>query len=255
MSVTPTPVDPLPLTPVATTTPAAAVAIPIDQSAQPGHDVRTAGTAAAPRRSPGPSRSSLKKDTVIGIRIDQAISSETAHADDKISAKVSRDVIVDGTTAIPAGMRLEGTVVTVERPTASNPRGKLDIQFTSLVRADNSRVAIVTETISREARDPNAAGTGSFDVNAFSAVVGGNSRAAAAVPHRFAVSNAKRTSRHSVARRITTDRSSHDGAVRSQSTAILNNSVQPPSASRSSSTSPCNGNTRGRGRHRVRQSR
>lgn len=120
----------------------------------------------------------LKKDTVIGIRLDDAVSSTTAKVDDKISAKVSRDVIVDRVTAIPAGTRLEGTVVHVERPSATTPKGKLAIRFTTLVRSDNTRVTIATDTISREASDPNESASNSFDVNAFSALVAGGNRTA-----------------------------------------------------------------------------
>ena len=135
-------------------------------------------TAAAPAKVPskektGPVRLTLKKDTVIGIRLDQEVSSETARVDDKISAKVSRDVIVDGTTAIPAGARLEGTIVLVERPTQTNPLGKLGVRFTALVRPDNSRVVLLTDTISREATDPSGA---PLNTNAFSTVVGGTAR-------------------------------------------------------------------------------
>jgi len=124
--------------------------------------------------APAKTRLTIKKDTVIGIRLDQEVSSETARVEDRISAKVSRDVIVDGTTAIPAGARLEGMIVRVERPTPANPRGKLAIRFTSLLRPDNSRVALSTDVISREAADP-AAGT-LLDTNAFSTVAGGGAR-------------------------------------------------------------------------------
>jgi hypothetical protein len=115
----------------------------------------------------------LKKDTVIGIRIDQPISTDASHVDDKISAKVSRDVVVDGTTAIPAGTRVEGVITRVERPTAANPRGKLGIQFTTIVRADNTRVTIATDTIYREASDASSTSGASYDANAFSALVSG----------------------------------------------------------------------------------
>lgn len=132
----------------------------------------TAQTQQAPAAAKrGPVTLTLKKDSVIGIRLDDAITSETARVDQKITAKVSRDVIVDGTTAIPAGAKLEGTVVRVERATAANPRGKIGIRFTALIRPDNTRMAIATDTILREAPDPSNTGAG-LDSNAFSAVVG-----------------------------------------------------------------------------------
>ena len=148
-------------------------AVPL-ASTPPRQTPPTAQVAAPAKTAAKPVSLTIKKDTVIGIRLDQEVSSETARVEDKISAKVSRDVIVDGTTAIPAGARLEGMIVQVERPTPANPRGKLAIRFTALVRPDNSRVALSTDMISREATDPAAGAL--LDTNAFSTLVGGGAR-------------------------------------------------------------------------------
>jgi hypothetical protein len=94
----------------------------------------------------------IKKDAVIGIHLDQTLTSDTARLDDRITARVARDVVVDGRTAIPAGARLEGAVTLVERNQATG-RGKLGIRFATLVLGDNTRIAIQTDTIFRES-DP-----------------------------------------------------------------------------------------------------
>ena len=91
----------------------------------------------------------VKKDAVIGIRLDQAILGDTARVDDKITAKVSRDVIVDGVTAIPAGTRLEGVITQIDRSAPGN-RGKIGLRFRTLVQADNTRVPLQTDVIFRE---------------------------------------------------------------------------------------------------------
>jgi hypothetical protein len=129
--------------------PTAAAAGPGVTQALPG-----AALVPAPRPAPAPSRTDsqtvvLPKDTVIGIRLDQALSGETAHVDDKITARVARDVVVDGVTAIPAGTRLEGTITEVDR-SARGKRGRVGLRFTTLVRADEARLAIPTEAIFRE---------------------------------------------------------------------------------------------------------
>ena len=91
---------------------------------------------AAPATKNGPVTLTLKKDSVIGIRLDQAVTTETAKVDEKITAKVSRDVIVDKVTAIPAGAKLEGTIVLVERgSTAFNSNA-----FSALVAGNAGRV-------------------------------------------------------------------------------------------------------------------
>ena len=168
--------SPLPTTSVATI---AAPAASVEPIVSPPTVIAAATQPAAPAASKStPVTVIIKKDTVIGIRIDQSISTEWAHVDDKISARVSRDVVVDGTTAIPAGTRVEGVVKVIERPTLANPRGKLGIRFSSIVRPDNTRVAIATDTIFREASEPTEPSGASLDVNAFTAVVSGNRAAA-----------------------------------------------------------------------------
>src|SRR6185436_1004570 len=57
----------------------------------------------------------VKQDSVVGIQLDQSVSSETARIEDRVTAKITRDVTVDGRTAIAAGTRLEGVVSLVER--------------------------------------------------------------------------------------------------------------------------------------------
>lgn len=114
----------------------------------------------------------VKKDAVIGIRLDEAITTETARVDDKITARVSRDVIVDGVTAIPSGTRLEGLVTLIDRGPRGG-RGKLGIRFNTLVRADETRVAIHTDTIFREG-EPVGESPAAFDARAALGAMVGN---------------------------------------------------------------------------------
>ena len=91
----------------------------------------------------------IKKDAVIGIRLDRSVTTSTAKVDDKVTARVSRDVVVDGRIAIPAGARLVGLVTMVERAGSTSGRERLGIRFNTLVLPDNTRMAIQTDTISR----------------------------------------------------------------------------------------------------------
>ena len=105
----------------------------------------------------------LKEDTVIGIRIDQTVSTDSSRVDDRITARVIRDVTVDGHTAIPSGARLEGIVSIVERMPHTADRRRLGIRFTTLILPDNKRVAIQTDQIFRESdvsAEPAAAVSG-----------------------------------------------------------------------------------------------
>ena len=100
----------------------------------------------------------VKKDSVIGVRLDRTVTTETAHIEDKVTARIERDVVVDDRTVIGAGARLEGTVVVIERGLHPTDRGRLGIKFTTLVLANNKRVPIQADTIFREADPPDDQG-------------------------------------------------------------------------------------------------
>ena len=92
----------------------------------------------------------IKKDAVIGIRIDRSVNAGTAKVDDKVTARISRDVVVDGRIAIPADARLEGLVTVVERAGSTSGRERLGIRFSTLILPDDTKMAIQTETIFRD---------------------------------------------------------------------------------------------------------
>ena len=93
-------------------------------------------------------------DSVIGLEIESAISSERARVEDPVVARVTRDVRVGNRVAIPAGSRATGEVTTVERGGRLKDRARLGVRFTSIVLADGTRVPIETETIYREGDSP-----------------------------------------------------------------------------------------------------
>ena len=106
----------------------------------------------------------VSADSVMGLQIENRISSETARIEDKVDAKVTRDVKVGDRVAIPAGSKALGSVMLVERGGKFKERARLGIRFHTLVLADGTRVPISTETIYREGEAPG---------NASAAKVGG----------------------------------------------------------------------------------
>jgi len=109
---------------------------------------------AEPPRAPEPPQKVFEEltvgaDSVIGIRMETTVSSETAKVEDRVEARVVRDVRSNGSVAIPAGSRLLGTVVTVERGGKFKEQGRLGIRFNTLVLADGTRLPVTTETITR----------------------------------------------------------------------------------------------------------
>ena len=119
-------------------------------------------TAAIPEsaRAPEPPQKTFEElvvaaDAVIGLQSETSLSSERARVEDKVEARVTRDVRVRGMVAIPAGSRALGSVVQVERGGRFKETARLGIRFNTIVLADGTRTAISTDTIYREGDPPS----------------------------------------------------------------------------------------------------
>ena len=112
-----------------------------------------------PVRAPEPPQRTFEElivsaDSVIGLQTENRITSETARIEDRVEARVTRDVKVGDRVAIPAGARAIGSVMQVERGGKFKERARLGIRFHTLVLADGTRVAISTDTIYRDGEAP-----------------------------------------------------------------------------------------------------
>ncbi|HEX3645730.1 MAG TPA: hypothetical protein VHT95_08980 [Vicinamibacterales bacterium] len=96
----------------------------------------------------------VSADSVIGLQTETRVSSETARVEDRVEARVTRDVRVGDHVAIPAGARAIGSVMLVERGGKFKEKARLGIRFHTLVLADGTRIPISTETIYREGEGP-----------------------------------------------------------------------------------------------------
>ena len=92
--------------------------------------------------------------SVIGLQIETPVSSERARLEDRVEARVMRDVAIDGRTAVPAGARAIGSVTLVEKGGKVKERARLGVRFHTLVLADGTQVPIRTEAILREGDSP-----------------------------------------------------------------------------------------------------
>lgn len=93
-------------------------------------------------------------DAVIGLQMEGAISSERARVEDRVVARVSRDVRVGSLVAIPSGARALGNVVIVERGGRVRERARVGIRFHTIELSDGSRLTISTDTIFRSGEAP-----------------------------------------------------------------------------------------------------
>jgi hypothetical protein len=96
----------------------------------------------------------IPADSVIGLQVENAISSDSARVEQQVRAKVTRDVRVQDRVAIPAGARAEGSITLVERGGRLKDQARLGIRFHTIVLADGTRLPINTETIYREGDSP-----------------------------------------------------------------------------------------------------
>jgi hypothetical protein len=96
----------------------------------------------------------LPADSVVGLQIDNAITSDRAKVEDQVRARVTRDVKVRDQVAIPAGARAEGSITLVDKGGRLKDQARLGIRFHTIVLADGTRLPINTETIYRDGESP-----------------------------------------------------------------------------------------------------
>jgi len=125
----------------------------------------------------------VSADSVIGLRIENTVSSEVAKVEDPVEARVTRDVRVGSEVAIPTGARVLGSVVQVERGGKMKTAARIGVRFHTLVLPDATRLPMQTEAIYREGKSPgqeSAAKVGAATVGGaiLGAIIGGGKGAA-----------------------------------------------------------------------------
>ena len=136
-------------------------ALPAPAESAPAPRVEERAERAAPEapRPPEPPQKTFEElvvsaDSVLGLQTENRISSETARVEDRVEARVTRDVKVGDSVAIAAGSRAIGSVMQVDRGGKFRERARLGIQFHTLVLADGTRLPIKTETVFRDGEAP-----------------------------------------------------------------------------------------------------
>jgi hypothetical protein len=125
----------------------------------------------------------VPSDAVVGLQIETAVSSETARVEDRVVARVTRDVRADGRVAIPAGSKVIGAVSIVERGGRMKDQAKLGVRFHTVILADGTELPLQTETIYRVGEAPGNAsaakvGGGAIGGAILGAILGGGKGAA-----------------------------------------------------------------------------
>ncbi|MGH9221328.1 MAG: hypothetical protein ACRD1W_18630 [Vicinamibacterales bacterium] len=93
-------------------------------------------------------------DAVLGLQIERTVSSELARVEDRVDARVTRDVRVADRVAIPAGSTVRGSVSEVDRGGRMKGKARLAIKFHTIVLADGTQVPLKTDAVVREGQSP-----------------------------------------------------------------------------------------------------
>ena len=116
----------------------------------------------------------ISTDSVLGLQMETAVTSEKARVEDEVLARVTRDVRVGDRVAIPAGSQARGEVTMVERGGKVRDKARLGIRFTSVVLADGTRLPLETDTIYREGDSPTTESSAKIGGGAIGgAIIGG----------------------------------------------------------------------------------
>jgi hypothetical protein len=115
------------------------------------------------REAPPPSRTVeelvVGADSVIGLQMETTLTTERARVEDRVEARVTRDVTVGDRPAIPAGARMIGSVALVEKGGKVRERARLGVRFHTLVLADGTTLPVQTDTIYRDGDSPAGSST------------------------------------------------------------------------------------------------
>ena len=125
-------------------------------SVQPSAPEYKEAEPAAPPPPPAPEfvDVTVPSDAVLGLQIERTVSSELARIEDKVDARVTRDVRVSDRVAIPAGSTVRGSVTEVDRGGRVKGKARLAIRFHTIVLADGTQVALKTDAVVREGQSP-----------------------------------------------------------------------------------------------------
>ena len=97
----------------------------------------------------------LPASSVLGLKVETPLSSERTQPEDRVDARLTRDVSAGGRVAVPAGSRVIGSVTEVERGGKMKERARLGVRFHTLVLEDGREVPLRTEAIIREGDSPS----------------------------------------------------------------------------------------------------
>ncbi len=165
---------------------------PADTAAQPAATAAggqaSASKASAPAASPAPAprpkvrEVTIPAGTTLSLALDTDVSSKDSKVEDAVRAKLTKAVVIDGRTALPAGAELTGSIF--EAQDAGRVKGRAIVSFGfDRLRSGKEAYTLHTAKITREAegtkgKDAAKIGIGAGAGAVIGAIAGGKKGAA-----------------------------------------------------------------------------
>jgi len=105
---------------------------PPGAASEPTSAAPAATTASTPVQKPKPQLVVIPAGTVLTVRTVDSLSSKSSQPGQTFSATLAQPVSVGGKTALPAGCKVRGTVVTAKAKGKIKGEGQLDLTLTSI---------------------------------------------------------------------------------------------------------------------------
>jgi len=141
-----------------------------------------AGRSSAPAAPPAPAKPQFREVTIpagttLHLRLTTGVASDTSHVEDRVRATLARAVVVGGTTVVPEGAEVDGTVLDAKPSGRVKGRASVAFRFDRLrVREeahDIRTVRVAREAASTKKEDVKKVGIGAGAGALIGAIAGG----------------------------------------------------------------------------------
>jgi hypothetical protein len=121
---------------------------PTDHPPSSSQPVVTPSTAT---REPTLREVTIPAGTLLHLRLDTLVASDTSRAEDPVQASVARPVLVDGVEAVPAGSAVKGVVTQARRSGKVKGRAEVALRFDALAVSGGPDQPVQTRTVAVQA--------------------------------------------------------------------------------------------------------
>jgi hypothetical protein len=95
----------------------------------------------------------LPAGTALPVTLDTSVASDTSRVEDRVTAHLSKPIVIEGITALPEGSSVSGFVTDATRAGKVQGTSRLALRFDSLTPAQtDERYEIETSTVARQGR-------------------------------------------------------------------------------------------------------